>query len=73
MSDRSKVLPQYLLPKKALTVFMGKLAGAQAGALSHWVIRRFVSHVTASTWHEAEDPDIRSYPSFNDFFHTGAA
>ena len=67
MSDRSKVLPQYLLPKKALTVFMGKLAGAQAGALSHWVIRRFVSHYGVDMT-EAENPDIQSYPSFNDFF-----
>jgi phosphatidylserine decarboxylase len=31
VSDRLAVLPQYLLPKQALTVLAGKLAGARAG------------------------------------------
>ncbi len=67
MSDRSRVIPQYLLPKKALTVIMGRLAGAKAGALSHFVIRRFVSHYRVDM-SEAENPDTRSYRSFNEFF-----
>ena len=31
MSDRLAVLPQYLLPKQALTQLMGKLAGLEGG------------------------------------------
>ncbi len=42
MSDRLAVLPQYLLPKQALTMLAGKLAGAQGGALTTRVIRWFV-------------------------------
>ncbi|PKO58593.1 MAG: phosphatidylserine decarboxylase, partial [Betaproteobacteria bacterium HGW-Betaproteobacteria-19] len=42
MSDRLSVLPQYLLPKQALTVLAGKLAGMRAGGLTTSVIRWFV-------------------------------
>ncbi|MGB5009422.1 MAG: phosphatidylserine decarboxylase, partial [Candidatus Dechloromonas phosphoritropha] len=42
MSDRLAVLSQYLLPKQALTVLAGKLAGAQAGSVTTSVIRWFV-------------------------------
>ncbi|MEY4738430.1 MAG: hypothetical protein RL302_2749, partial [Pseudomonadota bacterium] len=31
MSDTLAVLPQYLLPKKALTALAGKFAGARLG------------------------------------------
>ncbi len=34
MSDRLKVTAQYLIPKQALTVLAGKLAGARAGGLT---------------------------------------
>ncbi len=67
MSDRCKVIPQYLLPKKALTVGLGKLAAARARALSHFVIRRFVAHYGVDM-NEAANPDVRSYQSFNEFF-----
>ena len=43
MSDRLVVLPQYLIPKLALTRFAGFVASARAGALTHWIIRRFVA------------------------------
>ena len=42
VSDRLAVLPQYLLPKQALTVLAGKLAGLQAGGLTTGVIKWFV-------------------------------
>jgi phosphatidylserine decarboxylase len=32
VSDRLAVLPQYVLPKQALTALAGKFASAQAGA-----------------------------------------
>ncbi len=67
MSDRLAVLPQYLLPKQALTVLAGKLAGAQAGGLTHAAIRRFVARYGVNMA-EAASPDIESYASFNEFF-----
>ncbi len=67
MSDRLAVLPQYLIPKQALTVLAGKLASAQAGSLTTSVIRWFVDRYKVNMA-EAANPDIASYPSFNEFF-----
>ena len=67
MSDRLAVLPQYLLPKQALTSLAGKLAGMQGGALTTRVIRWFVGRYGVNM-SEAANPDIAAYPSFNDFF-----
>ncbi|MBN8443792.1 MAG: phosphatidylserine decarboxylase [Thauera sp.] len=67
MSDRLAVLPQYLLPKQALTVLAGKLAGARAGGLTTAVIRWFVGRYGVNM-DEAANPDVASYPTFNDFF-----
>jgi phosphatidylserine decarboxylase len=67
VSDRFAVLPQYLLPKKALTVFAGWVAGARGGpwttALIRWFVRRYQVNMA-----EAANPDLASYPSFNEFF-----
>jgi phosphatidylserine decarboxylase len=65
--SRIAVLHQYLLPKKALTALMGKLASAEAGALTTAVIRWFVRHYQVDMAQAAE-PDISRYRSFNDFF-----
>ena len=67
MSDRLKVTAQYLLPKQALTVLAGKLASARAGGLTTRVIRWFVGRYGVNMT-EAANPDIASYPSFNEFF-----
>jgi phosphatidylserine decarboxylase len=67
VSDRLAVLPQYLLPKQALTVLAGKLAGGEAGRLTTSVIRWFVGRY-AVNMSEAANPDIASYKSFNEFF-----
>jgi len=67
VSDRLAVLPQYLIPKQALTVLAGKLAGAQAGGLTTAVIRWFVGRYGVNMA-EAANPDIASYASFNEFF-----
>lgn len=67
MSDRLSVLPQYLLPKQALTVLAGKLASMRAGGLTTSVIRWFVGRYGVNM-EEAANPDIGSYPSFNEFF-----
>ena len=67
MSDRLAVLPQYLLPKQALTRFAGLVANAQAGALTTRLISWFVGKYQVNM-EEAANPDISSYKSFNEFF-----
>src|SRR5512139_294312 len=58
---------QYVLPKQALTILAGKLASARAGKLTTGVIRWFVGRYQVNM-NEAANPDIASYPSFNEFF-----
>ena len=67
MSDRLKVLPQYLMPKQAMTSFAGRVAGARGGALTTRLIRWFVGKYGVDMA-EAANTDIASYASFNDFF-----
>jgi phosphatidylserine decarboxylase len=67
LSDRLFVLPQYLFPKQALTSFAGWVAGKERGAVTTWIIRRFVAKYGVDMG-EALDSDIASYPSFNEFF-----
>lgn len=67
MSDFLAVLPQYLLPKKALTSFGGLVAGARGGAATTALIRWFVGKYQVNMA-EAANPDITSYASFNEFF-----
>ena len=67
MSDRLAVLPQYLMPKRALTTLAGTFASAQLGGLTTLAIRRFVARYRVNMA-EAANPDIASYASFNDFF-----
>lgn len=61
------VWPQYLYPKQLLTTVMGRLARAQGGALTHWVIERFVQRYRVDM-HEAQEPSPKAYATFNDFF-----
>ena len=67
VSDRLAVLPQYLMPKRALTVAAGRIASARAGALTTALIRRFVARYGVDMT-EAANPDPASYTSFNEFF-----
>lgn len=67
MSDRLKVIPQYLLPKLALTVFAGFVAGAKWGSYTTRIIRWFVARYGVNMA-EAANPNISSYSTFNDFF-----
>ena len=67
MSDRLKVLLQYILPKQRMTVLAGRVAGARGGAVTTRLIRWFVARYRVDMA-EAADPDIASYTSFNDFF-----
>ena len=65
--SRIKVLPQYVLPKQALTSFAGRVAGHKGGAMTTRLIRWFVGKYGVNM-EEAANPDIESYASFNEFF-----
>ena len=67
MSDRSKVLPQYVLPKQAITAFGGWVAGSEWGSATTAIIQWFVGKYQVNMA-EAVNTDIASYRSFNDFF-----
>ena len=67
MSDRSAVLPQYLIPKQALTAFAGYVAGRERGWVTTGIIRRFVARYQVNMA-EALNSDIASYATFNEFF-----
>ena len=67
MSPRLAVLPQYLLPKRLLTVAMGRLASARGGALTTAAVRRFIAAYDVNMA-EALESDPAAYPSFNEFF-----
>ena len=65
--SRLAVLPQYLLPKGALTNFAGRVAGAKGGDMTTRLIRWFVGKYDVNM-DEAANSDIASYHSFNEFF-----
>ncbi|MEQ6290410.1 archaetidylserine decarboxylase [Vogesella sp. GCM10023246] len=67
MRDRLAVLPQYLLPKQALTRFAGSIANAKGGGATTALIRRFIQRYNVNMA-EAANPDPASYASFNEFF-----
>lgn len=67
MKNRLKVIPQYLIPKQALTMLAGKLAHWEAGSKTtkfiQWFVKRYQVNMA-----EAANPDIASYKTFNQFF-----
>ncbi|MEP6738857.1 MAG: archaetidylserine decarboxylase [Caldimonas sp.] len=67
MSDRRKVLPQYVLPKRGLTAFAGRVASRERGATTTRLVRWFVRKYGVDM-NEAVVSDIAAYASFNDFF-----
>jgi phosphatidylserine decarboxylase len=67
VSDRLAVTLQYLYPKRGLTVLAGIFARARLGGLTTWAARRFAARYGVNMA-EAENPDLASYATFNDFF-----
>ncbi len=67
MSDRIKVLAQYLLPKQLLTALAGRFARLRGGRLTTAVIRWFIGRYGVNMG-EAANPDPTAYASFNEFF-----
>jgi len=67
VSERFEVFLQYLLPKQALTEFGSHIASMRGGAVTTRIIRWFVGKYGVNMA-EAANPDIGSYPTFNEFF-----
>jgi phosphatidylserine decarboxylase len=67
VSDRRKVLPQYVLPKRGLTAFAGRVASRERGATTTRLVRWFVRKYGVDL-SEAIESDPAAYASFNDFF-----
>ena len=67
MSDRLAVLPQYLYPKRALTVFGGFVASHRWGWITTRIIRRFIRKYQVAM-DEALVSDPAQFATFNDFF-----
>lgn len=65
--DKLKIALQYLLPKHLLSRVVGKLAAAEAGALTTNAIRWFIKHYGINMA-EAQLPEAADYRSFNAFF-----
>ena len=61
------VLLQHLMPQLALTRFAGLVARSRGGALTTAIIRSFVKRYGVNM-DEAQQPDIRAYKTFNEFF-----
>lgn len=67
LPDRLKVELQYYLPKHLISRLVGKLAAAEAGALTRWLIQQFARQYRVEMA-EAVQPDVSQYKSFNEFF-----
>jgi phosphatidylserine decarboxylase len=67
VSDQLAVIPQYLMPKLAMTRLAGLVASAEWGAVTTWVIKRFVKRYNVNM-NEAAHADPAHYKSFNEFF-----
>lgn len=67
MSDRLAVLPQYLMPKQAMTRLAGALASRPLGVITRGAIARFIRRYNVRM-DEALQSDPAQYATFNDFF-----
>ncbi|RZJ06620.1 MAG: phosphatidylserine decarboxylase, partial [Rubrivivax sp.] len=65
--SRIKVLPQYLMPKGAMTRLAGRIASKPRGGMTTSTIRRFVARYGVNM-DEAAEPNLTAYTTFNDFF-----
>jgi phosphatidylserine decarboxylase len=65
--DKVKITLQYLMPKHLLSRLVGKLAAAELGWFSHFLIKRFISAYNIDMT-EAQFERPEDYASFNQFF-----
>lgn len=67
MLESLKIKLQYWLPKLALTRLAGWGAEKEAGWLTQQVVKLFARYYRVDM-QEAQNPDLNSYATFNDFF-----
>ena len=67
LRESTFVTLQHWLPKLALTRFAGLVAGWRGGAITQWIIRRFVAKYGVNMA-EALEPRVETYATFNEFF-----
>lgn len=67
MSEQFDLFVHRLLPKRAITEFGSHIANMRGGAVTTGIIRWFVGKYGVNMA-EAANPDVASYPSFNEFF-----
>jgi len=67
MIDQLKIIGQYLLPKTLLSRLLGKLAAAEAGKLTTFLIKKFIKKFNVDM-SEAKYSDPEQFKTFNDFF-----
>lgn len=67
MIDQLKIIGQYLLPKKLLSRLLGKLAAAEAGKLTTFLIKKFIKKFNVDM-SEAKFSAPEQFKTFNDFF-----
>lgn len=67
MIDWIKIHAQYILPKHLLSRLVGKLAAARAGALTQFLIKRFIKAFNIDM-QEAMHEEPSAYETFNAFF-----
>jgi phosphatidylserine decarboxylase len=67
LNDLLKTAPQYLLPKKHLTAFAGRMADVKNTRIKNYLIHNFIKKYQVNM-SEALIEDPKAYACFNDFF-----
>lgn len=65
--DSLKVKAQYFLPKKLISRGIGKIASAELGDGTTWLIENFIKYYNVDM-SEAEIKELNEFKTFNDFF-----
>lgn len=65
--DFIKTLPQYLLPKRALTLFAGLMANCRVKWIKNFLISDFIARYGVNM-QLAQEENPKAYACFNDFF-----
>lgn len=69
--DFLKTVPQYLLPKQAITALAGLLAGVKSPTVKNFIIRQFIAKYQVNM-QEALAEDPTTYASFNEFLYASS-
>jgi phosphatidylserine decarboxylase len=65
--EQIDIIKHRLLPKRLLTIFFGILAKLELGFITEYLINDFIKKYKVDM-RDALDPNVKSYPTFNDFF-----